>query len=1016
LLFLVISSCSPPEAPSGSTFADPDGGFGGLPDFLLGAERMAPDAYAFVSSGGLRTALNPAQRFEITTGDAISLSGSADAEPWRCSIALVAAGRGEHLRPVGAAVGPRRSQDNLLRIERPGGISEWYVNVSSGLEHGFVVRRRPAGADESLSFEMSIAGDLTPVLADDGFSVRLERDGDTVLTYGGLAAYDDAGQPLPSWMEVRGGAIVLRVDDRDASYPLVIDPTLSTERGSFAADDIELGDAFGFAVAADGATVIIGSENEGERASNAGAAYIFALDATGRWIQQAKLLPTDSPTDPRQDLDYARDSFGNAVDISGSRAVVGRVNADNDNDSSGVAYVFFDTGSGWIQEAQLLPDRDRPSAGRRSARYAQSAAIDGLIAAFGSPSHQHRDAAGLPVTGGSAGSVYPWHGTMLPSGSAIWTQAPELLPTLDGAETTTGSDHFGDSVAISGTTLVVGAPDDNDPTFGSDAGAVYVYTFDAGWTLQAKLRASDASMSSFFGHSVAIEGDTLLVGAPAGRDGAAYVFTRSGDTWTERQRLQPCDSVLRFGQSVDLRGDRVIVGTPDDGSAYVFARVGGTWTLIEKLEPSVTSVGVADVGRVALVSDETALIGAPRADTESGTVHHYDLAQPIGGSCTVDADCAGNGCFATGPGNCVDGVCCTTASCGECNACNTPGSLGSCAADSRLDGSACGDPSDTECTRPDTCGSGACLSNHEPAMSACGDTGVACLVDDLCDGAGQCTDGGFVAATTACGDPTANDCTAPDACDGAGTCAANNAASGALCGELGVDCVLDDTCDGSGACVDNGLAAAGAACGDPTDGICSGPDVCDAAGACLPNDRPSGTECGDPGTCRMQTCDGVGACADAGLAPEGTACGDGTDSECTGPDTCDAAGTCNARDLAEGTPCGDLGQACFEDDSCDGMGMCVDRGFSPAGTMCGDPSEMSCNHADMCDGAGACDMAWEPDGTVCPMGRCMTGECVIRQGGCGCFVGPEANGRPPFEAAIAAFLFGLFLTRRRLRR
>ena len=154
-------------------------------------------------------------------------------------------------------------------------------------------------------------------------------------------------------------------------------------------------------------------------------------------------------------------------------------------------------------------------------------------------------------------------------------------------------DVFGYSVAISGETVVVGA----NGTEGPHQGAVYVFVRSGGvWSQQQKLEASDAAESEFFGESVAISGETVVVGTPfdAINKGAAYVFVRSGGFWTQQQKLEASDAALAdvFGLSVAISGETVVVGAPGDdgtagfnqGSAYVFVRSGVVWSQQQKLE------------------------------------------------------------------------------------------------------------------------------------------------------------------------------------------------------------------------------------------------------------------------------------------------------------------------------------------------------------------------------------------------------------------------------------------------
>lgn len=208
-----------------------------------------------------------------------------------------------------------------------------------------------------------------------------------------------------------------------------------------------------------------------------------------------------------------------------------------------------------------------------------------------------------------AGSVY----VFVRSGTT-WTQQAKLLAP-DGHE----HDYFGDTVAISGDTIVVGAPGYDEPTppFGGTwEGAVYVFVrTGTSWTFQSELK----SFSAGFGDSVAISGDTLVVGAPDLGSGHASVFVRSGTVWSFHATLQPAglSSIAEFGCSVAVQGDTALVGARldfdaggnFDGSAYVFTRSGTVWTQQAKL----TSTG-DDFGRSVALSGDTALIGAPGTD------------------------------------------------------------------------------------------------------------------------------------------------------------------------------------------------------------------------------------------------------------------------------------------------------------------------------------------------------------------------------------------------------------------
>ena len=146
------------------------------------------------------------------------------------------------------------------------------------------------------------------------------------------------------------------------------------------------------------------------------------------------------------------------------------------------------------------------------------------------------------------------------------------------------------------------------------------------WTQQEKLTASDGAADDYFGDSVAISGDTVVVGA--GRTtsaptepGSAYVFVRSGTVWTQqaeadrRRRLPPATTSATRSRS---RGDTVVVGAPyddvganaDQGSAYVFVRSGAAWSQQQKLTASDGAAGDY-FGYSVAISGDTVVVGAP---------------------------------------------------------------------------------------------------------------------------------------------------------------------------------------------------------------------------------------------------------------------------------------------------------------------------------------------------------------------------------------------------------------------
>ena len=192
-----------------------------------------------------------------------------------------------------------------------------------------------------------------------------------------------------------------------------------------------------------------------------------------------------------------------------------------------------------------------------------------------------------------------------------WTEQAKLEPSDPS-----GADFFGTSVAISGATAVVGSVLHN-----GQAGAAYVFErTGASWTEQVKLTASDGTADDRFGDGVAIRGDDIIVtapnaGVPFDIKGGAYVFVRDGATWTEQARLIPSDSL--GGTSAAIDGDVVVLGLASEGSfpvansgaAYVFNRVGTAWTEQTKLKASDARAS-GDFGFSLSLRGETLLVGA----------------------------------------------------------------------------------------------------------------------------------------------------------------------------------------------------------------------------------------------------------------------------------------------------------------------------------------------------------------------------------------------------------------------
>ena len=333
------------------------------------------------------------------------------------------------------------------------------------------------------------------------------------------------------------------------------------------------------------------------------------VSATLAYQQQGKIQASDA---------QATDEFGYSVSISGdgNTAIIGAYQEDDTGFvyEAGAAYVFTLSGGTWTQQ-QKIQASDRQTGDRFG--YSVSLSSDGNTAIIGAYREDTVDT--------DAGAAY-----IFTRSSGTWTQQQKIQ-----ASDIQAVDYFGYSVSLSsdGNTALIGAY--REDTGASNAGAAYIFTrSSATWTQQQKIQASDIEKSDYFGHSVSLSGDgnTALVGA-IGEDtvdtdaGAAYVFTLSGGTWTQQQKIQASDRQTgdRFGYSVSLSsdGNTAIIGAyredtvdTDAGAAYIFTRSSGTWTQQQKIQASDIQAVDYFGYSVSLSSDgNTALIGAYREDT-----------------------------------------------------------------------------------------------------------------------------------------------------------------------------------------------------------------------------------------------------------------------------------------------------------------------------------------------------------------------------------------------------------------
>lgn len=341
------------------------------------------------------------------------------------------------------------------------------------------------------------------------------------------------------------------------AYVLYFNGTVWETQATLKASNGTSGDEFGYAVAISGNTIIVGAWNDNSK----GTVYVYERPVSG-WsgnnvFEDAVLHPSNPEID---------EYFGKSLDIDGDVIVIG---AYGDNSFKGSAYVYEKPATGWENMTQTA--KLTSSVEQDGDDFGKSVSISGDIIVIGAYQDDYNS-----INNCGSAYIYVKPGT----GWVSTSNYEQKITAYDKA----AEDKFGRSVAIDGNTLVVGAYGKN-----SNAGVAYVYENDGStWNNLGKLIASDADADDYFGISVDIKGNSIIVGAYENnynsetKNGTAYVFTKPVSGWTdmnETQMLNASDfaSYDRFGISVAITDENICVGSylsnedgTDSGSAYWF--------------------------------------------------------------------------------------------------------------------------------------------------------------------------------------------------------------------------------------------------------------------------------------------------------------------------------------------------------------------------------------------------------------------------------------------------------------
>ena len=367
-----------------------------------------------------------------------------------------------------------------------------------------------------------------------------------------------------------------------------------------------ISDYFGKSVSLYGDTLVVGAYFDDIGASNAGSVYVYTRSGTTWTLQQE--INNPSPT-----ID---DFFGHSVSLYGDTLVVGAYAEDTGASNAGSVYVYTRSGTTWSLQQEI--NNPEPAI---DDYFGNSVAIYGDTMVAG--------AYGDDTGATDAGSVYVY----VRSGST-WLLQQEINNPSPVA-----GDWFGYSVSLYGDTLLVGAY--GEDTGASAAGSAYVYTRSGTtWTLQQEINNPSPVAGDSFGYNVSLYGDTLVVGAyledtGAAAAGSVYVYVRSGSTWSLQQEINNPNPAIddRFGYAVSLYNDILTIGAYYDtsgtvgGSAYVYTRSGTTWSLQQEIN-NPNLIANDFFGAAISVYQDTLLVGAYGEDTGASSAGSVYIFSP----------------------------------------------------------------------------------------------------------------------------------------------------------------------------------------------------------------------------------------------------------------------------------------------------------------------------------------------------------------------------------------------------
>jgi hypothetical protein len=488
------------------------------------------------------------------------------------------------------------SKELLMQLENVGQLAKNHSVASAAKESKFPMLRRTLLAAPSLGACLVLAAiSLIAAVPDSAWIEEQKLTASDALpgeVFGGSVAISSndvlIGAPNSSRLQACGGELGNQMcvveTEPGTAYIFRRSDGVWSEKQKLLAFDGEAGDRYGASVALHGGRSLISAPGDdidsnpstvfgecgGSACTGAGSVYVYRLqEIDGTYVFEAKLVASDGI---RFNGRYVR--FGADIDMDGSFAVIGAPGDDRNgiNTEYGSAYVFERVGNNWYQRAKLSA-----SDGQMFDGFGAAVAISGATVMVGAI--QYETVTGNIAVGPRPGKVYVFQR----QADGSWVEIAAI--TASGGAP---GDRFGARIALSGNTVVIGATGHDQN--GANSGTVYVFQSVGGtWTEIAQLVPNDNGLGDEFGSSLALDGDRIVVGARRTDEviidsGSAYVFRRDATgSWIEDAKIVGSDTTKNdfFGESVDISGDKIIIGVGGDmptgygdsfgvGAAYIF--------------------------------------------------------------------------------------------------------------------------------------------------------------------------------------------------------------------------------------------------------------------------------------------------------------------------------------------------------------------------------------------------------------------------------------------------------------